>query len=330
MKNWDFILGVDVSRNTLDVYCPEKDTHICIDNGTAGFQALKKWCQSNGIDLSKSLVVLEFTGGYEYKLLQFCETKGILFVRLPGLAIKRSLGITRGKNDKVDAMRIAQYAEEKQKSIKPSKPLNKKVIELKSLLRFRKSLVRERAGYEARAKERKHMYPGLKNDCIIRECDLKVKAGKLAESRVEKEIETLIESDGAMKLNYELITSIKGIGPVNGWLTIAYTENFTCFPDGRSYAVYVGVVPFDNRSGTSLKGKKRISNLANKELKADLSQAARTAMTWNKEIKEYAERKLKNKEWGLVANNIKFKLILIMFAVVKRGTEYVEDYKKVA
>lgn len=327
MKKDYFIIGVDVSRNTLDIYCPERKEHIRIDNGTEGFKALIKWCKTNKIDLSKSIVVLEFTGGYEYKLLQFCEAKGIPFIRLPGLEIKRSLGITRGKNDKVDAMRIAQYAEEKRNSIKSSRPLNKKIIELKSLLRFRKTIVRERGGYEARVKERNHMFPGLKNDFIIKECNLKIKAGKAAEVRAENAIKELIENDDEMSFNYKLITSIKGIGPVNGWMTIAYTENFTCFPDGRTYAVYVGVVPFDYSSGTSIKGRKRVSHLANKELKSDLSQAARSAMTWDKELQKYAERMLKNKPWSLVVNNVKFKLILRMFAVVKRGTEYVDNYK---
>lgn len=330
MKNWDFILGVDVSRNTLDIYCWEKKEHICIKNDREGFKALKKWGQANSIDLSKSLLVLEFTGGYEYKLLQFCEAMGIAFCRLPGLAIKRSMGIVRGKNDKVDAMRIAQYADEKHNSIEPSKPLNNKIIELKALLQFRKCLVRENAAYQARVRERKHMYPDLKDDIIIRESNRKIKEGKAAQARVEQEIMKLIESDEAMKLNYKLITSIKGIGPVNGWMTIAYTENFISFPDARSYAVYVGVVPFEHSSGTSIKGRKRVSHLANKKLKSELSQAARSAIAWNKEIKEYAERKLKNKLWSIVANNVKFKLILRMFAVVKRGTKYVDKYEKAA
>lgn len=330
MKKWDFFLGVDVSRNTLDIQCLEKKAHICIANGREGFKIFKKWCGTNGIDLSKSIIILEYTGGYEYKLLSFCEAKNISYVRVPGLAIKRSLGITRGKNDKIDAMRIAQYGDEKQKSLEPSKPLNKKIIKLKELLGFRKVLVRERAGYEARVKEREHMYPDLKNDIIIRESKRKIRTTTTAVERIEKEINQLIESDEAMAFNFRLITSIKGIGPVNGWMTIAYTENFTSFPDARSYAVYVGVVPFDHSSGTSIKGKKRVSHLANKELKSELSQAARAAMTWDKEIEAYSERKLKNKPWSLVVNNVKFKLILRMFAVVKRGSKYVDNYQRAA
>ena len=113
-------------------------------------------------------------------------------------------------------------------------------------------------------------------------------------------------------------------------MTIVYTENFSSFNNPRSYAVYVGVVPFDFSSGTSIKGRKKISHIANKELKQELNQAARSALYWNKEIRSYGERKLKEKCYKIVLNNIKFKLILRMFAVVKKGQMYVENYSQVA
>ena len=149
-------------------------------------------------------------------------------------------------------------------------------------------------------------------------------------SKVEAEITKTIEDNDDFKTNYNLITSIKGIGKVNGWMTIAYTENFTSFLNGRSYAVYVGVIPFDHSSGISIKGRKRVSNLANKELKSELSQAAKSAMQHDQELRHYAERKLKEKDWGKVVNNVKFKLILRMFAVVKRGSKYVDNYQVAA
>ncbi len=326
MKKHEFIIGIDVSRNTLDIYCKQNNQHLQIENGTVGFREFLTWCKIHKINLKNCVVVMEYTGGYEYKLIQFCENKKIPFIRIPGLAIKHSLGIIRGKNDKVDSKRIAQYAFEKYSSLKPSKPLDKRIIRLKELLKFRKRLVRESAGYQATIKERKHIYPDLGKDIIIKELEQKLTNNEKSISKVEAEIMKIIEVNNDFKVNYDLITSIKGIGKVNGWMTIAYTENFTSFPDGRTYAVYVGVIPFDHSSGKSIKGKKRVSHLANKELKSDLSQAAKSAMQWDKEIREYAEKKLQQKEWGTVVNNVKFKLILRMFAVVKRRTKYVDNY----
>ncbi len=330
MKKWNFILGVDVSKLTLDVHCAELNQHIKIENGAKGFALLKKWFKQLGIDLAKSIIVMEYTGGYEYKLIQFCESLSIPYTRIPGLQIKNSLGITRGKNDKVDAKRIALYTEEKIKTINPSKPLNKQVLRLKDLLSFRKKLVRNNAGFKASLKERIFMYDVTKEDPIRKITETQIRRTEKDIEKVENELKSLIKEDQSMFMNYLILTSIKGIGFVNALMTIAYTENFTSFTDPRTYAVYAGVVPFDHSSGTSLNAKKRVSHLANKEIKQELNQAAKTAIIWDKDLSEYAQKKLKIKPYPLVLNNVKFKLILRMFSLIKRGEMNVDNYVKAA
>ena len=75
MKKWEFTLGVDVSKLTLDIHCSELNIHIQIANGSQGFKLFQKWCKEAKVVLTSSLVVMEFTGGYEYKFMQFCESK---------------------------------------------------------------------------------------------------------------------------------------------------------------------------------------------------------------------------------------------------------------
>jgi len=330
MEAYNVILGVDVSKLTLDISCAERLQHIQIENSSKGFSALKQWCKINEIDLQKSLVILEYTGGYEYRFLQFCTSQQIDFCRISGLEIKRSMGMTRGKNDKVDSFRIGQYGEEKIKRLELSKPLNGNILKLKQLLSFRKRLVRDKAGFTATVKEREYMYEVSKKDTIIRIGTKKIKQDERYIQEIEAEIMALIKADISMYQNYRILTSIKGIGPVNAWMTLAYTENFTSFENARQYAVFVGVVPFEHKSGTSIKGKNRVSHLANKELKQELNQAAKTAIIHDPEIHAYAERLFKRKDYSLVLNNVKFKLILRMFSLVKRGEMYVENYNRVA
>lgn len=330
VKKPAFTIGTDVSKSTLDVYCTEVNKHIKVSNDSIGFKAFLKFCKEQKINLNDALIVLEYTGGYEYRWIQFCASKNIPYVRIPGLAIKRSLGISRGKNDRVDATRIANYGDEKFKQLEPEKPINTSILKLKELLGFRKRLVRESAGYKASIKERNHMYEVPKSDIINKMLQKKLDANDALLLQIEEAINDLILTDQALLTNYKLLTSIKGIGNVNAWMTIAYTENFTSFTSARSYAVYVGVIPFDHTSGTSIKGKRRVSKLANKELKQELSQAAKSAIIWNEEMKEYATRKLTNKPYGIVVNNVKFKLILRMFTVVKKGENYVDILKKAA
>ena len=330
MKKWNFILGVDVSKLTLDVHCAELNEHIKIENGTEGFKKLRKWFKQFGIDPAQAIMVMEYTGGYEYKLIQLCESLSIPYTRVPGLEIKNSLGITRGKNDQVDARRIALYTEEKIKKISASKPLNRRIVRLKELLAFRKRLVRNNASLKASVKERIFMSEVPKTDPIRKISEEQIRRTKKDIEKLDLELQDLIKADESMLLNYRIIKSIKGIGPVNALMTIAYTENFTSFTNPRAYAVYAGVIPFDHSSGTSLKSKRRVSHLANKELKQELNQAAKTAITWDKDLSEYAKRKLQNKPYTLVLNNVKFKLILRMFSLVKRGETYVDNYQKAA
>ena len=273
---------------------------------------------------------MEHTGGYEYRFIQFCEALSIAYCRIPGLEIKQSMGMTRGKSDQADAFRIGRYGEEKSKRLEPAKPLDKNILVLKQLLAFRKRLVREKAGFQSTIKERRHMYPANKTDTVIRIARAKIKENKKYIGQVEQEIMTVIRGHEELMQTYRIITSIKGIGNVNAWMTIAYTGNFTSFTDGRKYAVYAGVVPFEHTSGTSVKDRKRVSHLANKELKQELNQAAKTAITHDPELRAYAERKLKDKCYPLVLNNVKFKLILRMFALIKRGEMFVQNYHKAA
>ena len=330
MKRWKVVLGVDVSKKTIDICWAEHRLFIQISNNSEGFGKFKKWCKDHKIDLKETFIVLEYTGGYEYRFIQFCQSQCIDYRRVPGLEIKKSMGMVRGKSDKADAFRIGQYGEEKIRRLEPSKPVDKNILELKTLLSFRKRLVRESAGYQNTVSERKHMYETGDQDLVIGAASEKIAANAQYIKKAESRIMELITSDESMYLNYRIITSIKGIGPVNAWMTIAYTENFTSFPDGRHYAVYVGVIPFEHTSGTSIKGRRRTSNLAQKELKQELNQAAKIAIQHDPELRAYAERKLKNKEYGLVLNNVKFKLILRMFSLVKRHEMYVENYRKTA
>ena len=330
MESWNVILGVDVSKLTLDICWAEHNLHLRIDNSAKGFAVFKKWCKTNGIDLEATLVVMEYTGGYEYRFMQFCGSLSVSYCRIPGLEIKQSLGMVRGKSDQADAFRIGQYGEQRRKRLVASKISDNDILRLKQLLSFRKRLVREKAGLESTVKERKHMYAINRADTVTHISQAKIKANKKYIIQLEQEIMEVIKGDEKMLLNYRIISSIKGIGPINAWMTIAYTENFSSFTDPRKYAVFVGVIPFEHTSGTSIKGIKRVSHLAHKGLKNELNQAAKAAIVHDPEISAYAERKLKNKAYPLVLNNVKFKLILRMFSLVKRGEMYVENYKRAA
>ena len=331
MKKVKQIIGVDVSKLTLDIHFHHKNQHLKIENNFTGFKLLLKEIKCMKLLNTELFVVLEFTGGYEYRFIQFLSLYSIDYVRMPGLAIKRSMGIIRGKSDSADAKRIAQFGYEKKENLVADKPLNKNILALKELLAFRKEMVIRTASAKNRLNERAYNKLELAQTKIVaRICKDEITFLQKQIEKVEAEIINIINSDQDLKRNYEILISIKGVGPVNAMMTIAYTENFTAFNTARQYASYVGVAPFEHSSGTSIKGKTRTSKLRRSDVKSVLTMAARSAKHWNKDLAIYAQRISQNKHKGIVINNVAFKLVCLMFSLVKRNELYVENYKNAA
>lgn len=323
----DHYIGVDISKRTIDIAIYVKSQakkgtfpHETFSNTEEGFKEMKKWLRKQHVVLSKSLFCMEATGNYTYELCLFLEQLGVAYSIQSPLHLKRSFGLTHGKNDKVDASRIAYYAYLHREDIKLSKLASDSVRKLKALIVERKSLVVEIARCKAQLKEVGGHAPST--GTVKRTEALQEFLESQVES-IEEEMAQTIESDEQMKTNYNLLLSVDGIGIVNAINTIIATHNFEMFDNARQYASYIGVAPFEHTSGTSVRGKTHVEPGA-KMLKADLTGAVRTCINHDKEIRKYYDRKMaEGKAFGIVANAIKFKLLLRMFAVIKRGTPFV-------
>ena len=144
---------------------------------------------------------------------------------------------------------------------------------------------------------------------------------------MEDQMEAIINSDPDMMKNYKLVRSVQGIGLINAINTIVYTNNFTSFQTARQYACYAGIAPFEHTSGTSIKGRTKVSQLGNHQLKSELTMAARNAIQTDPWMKSYYRRKMAEKgnvpsAHGIVLNAVKFKLVVRMFSVVQSGEPY--------
>lgn len=147
---------------------------------------------------------------------------------------------------------------------------------------------------------------------------------------LEKAIIQIIKDNEDLRRNYDLITSIKGIGLIVACNLIAFTNNFTRFNDWRKFACYSGIAPFERQSGTSLKGRPQVNTIANKHIKMLLHLAAICAIHTDYEMQEYyARRQSEGKPKMMVINIVRNKIVARVFAVVKRGTPFV-DLKKYA
>ena len=145
---------------------------------------------------------------------------------------------------------------------------------------------------------------------------------------IDSQIRDLISSDKGVKKNFELATSVKGIGQMIAAFMIVTTNNFTSFENGRKYACYAGIAPFENASG-KFQGKSKVNPLANKRIKVLLTSGASVASMWDPEINAYYKRKTEEgKHRNLIINSIRCKLVNRIFAVVRRQTPYVNLYQQ--
>jgi transposase len=148
---------------------------------------------------------------------------------------------------------------------------------------------------------------------------------------VEKQMRLLIKSDDRLSGQFRLIISIKAIGEQTALFMIVYTDGFTKFKTWRKFASYCGIAPFPNVSGTSIRGKTKVSHLANKKIKSLFDLCAKSAIQHSPEMKAYYKRRLEEgKNKMSTINIIRNKLLARIFAVIERQTPYVDIMKYAA
>jgi transposase len=322
-RNW--FIGIDISKKTLDVVIYDQEDknaskHFKLNNELKGFKEMIKTLKAEGVVLKEAFICLEYCGIYGLELGLFLEGK-IEFCFCSPLHIKRSLGLTRGKNDKLDAYKIAWFSYLYRDELSPSKMPTETMLKLKSLMGERYRVVKAAATEKQVLRE---LSSQLDSKAIIRaKRRLKILTADI--KAIENEIKELIISNPELKKSYELLNSITGIALVNATMMILCTNNFEGITSARSFACYCGVAPFEYSSGISIRGRTKVSNLANKRMKADLTNAARSAIVHDPEMRIYYKRKrAEGKEYGTVINAVKFKIITRAFAVIKRGTPFVK------
>lgn len=326
-------IGVDISKDYIDCALMKKASpgvfkEKRFDNDLAGFESLEEWL-NEGAELKDSLFCMEHTGTYGLLFFTWLSQRDIDFCVEPGLRIKLSLGMTRGKNDKIDARRIADYAFTNINKLSLFTLPSEQILQVKQLLTYREQLVRIRTSLKNSIKSHLQYEQITKKDTVTRDINDQIEQYNQRVKQLEKEIASLIEADSQLRKNFELATSVKGIGLVIAAFMLVTTNNFSSFENGRKYACYVGLAPFEHTSGTSIKGKTATSYLANKTLKTLLSNGANSASKWDPEIKAYYLRKtVEGKDYKVIMNAIGCKLINRVFASVKRQTPYVVTYQQ--
>jgi transposase len=330
-----FCLGIDVSKLTLDVSLVLVVGHlryvrgsVTIGNTWEGLKELRRWLKQQGVCFNETTkVVMENTGMYHRLLLNWLKKSGLHYCVDNAARIKWSLGITRGKDDKVDAQRIAMYAAKNLQELQWNNASEERLMLLKDLLTTRKSLLQQIQQLQVPLNERKQYL----EEKQIREMEklLSPAIMGLKESlkKLDAAIQKTITSDMELLRLYKLALSVPAIGTQTAAALLCDTRAFKGYENAGQLSSYCGVVPFGYRSGTSIRGKNKVHPMANKNLKRLLHMCVLSGIRKYPEFKDYYERKIAEGKHAMsVINALRNKLVIRVAAVVKRGEPYIDNY----
>jgi transposase len=322
-----YFIGIDISKDTLDVCIlnnsDEKELVFKVNNTLEGIEEMI--ALSSDFEKGSCLrFCFENTGNYGLLLASMLEDRQILYYQVSALEIKLSQGIQRGKNDKVDAWRIARYAKMHSQELIPSALSEEVLFKIKNFLTYRNFLVKVRTQFK---NEKKSFYQVNKIADVsyemeeitqqIKELDQKINA-------VESNIKVQINEQKNLSETFEKITKIVGVGFLTAAYMLVLTDNFKKFQNPRKFNCYAGLAPFEHTSGSSIRGKTQTSKLRNRRIKTILFSGANSAIIHDQELKAYYKRKKQEgKAHSSIINAVCCKLIYRIFAVVKREEPFV-------
>lgn len=332
MKKYLFHVGIDISKLKLDVVIIEAEAphcteHFIVENDQKGVKSIVDLLKKKKINLSQVLFCCENTGIYTSPLSTYLYEKELDYWVVAAIEIKRSKGISRGKNDKTDAKDIALYSIRNIDKLKLSSMAEKEIQQLKLLFAERGKIMKAILLFES-SKENmgfisKDIYrtvASINSKTII--------ALKGALKVVDSKMKEIVKNHDSLSRQFELAKSVPGVGPQTAMYFIIATKGFKAFDSSRKFACYAGVAPFEYSSGSSIRGRTKVSHLADKKMKSLLQMCALTAVKRDPQLKEYYDKKKKEGKNGmLVLNNIRCKIIGRVFSVVNRQTPFINTYK---
>ena len=314
-KSTNFI-GIDISKDVFDIYDPIQG-HFQYANNVKGFRFFLKtlgedhWC------------VMEATGCYHQQLALFLYDKSIRVTIMNPLVIKRfiQMKLNQVKTDKSDAKMICHYGQEQKMDLwHPSPEYVEECKQLQTItqLYFKQSTAIKNKLHTLQTR-------GYKTSKMTRSLKRQLKSLQKEIKLLETEMEQLIKAN--QQELYTKLNTIPGIGKKTAILLIVTTNGFKDFQSSKQISSYLGLAPNERSSGSSIRGKTRISKTGNPIVRNHLFLCSFTASIYNPQCKALYERivaKGKSKKLALIA--VCNKLIKQAYGISKSGLPYDKNY----
>ena len=314
------ILGIDISKVKFDVALlfsgKMKKTRV-FDNNPAGFKALSMWLIKQ--DITHLQACMEATGSYGDALATYLYEHGFKVSVVNPAQIKSFSGaqLRRAKTDKADAKLIAQFCASLHPVAWVPPPVH--VRELQALVQRLSSLLQmERQEHNRFDTAAAVIQPSIVTVLSTIKAEIKV---------VECMIRDHIDRHPDLKDKAALLDSIPGIGVATIARLLAFVGDVHRFNDAKALVAFVGLNPTVHQSGSSVRGKPRLSKKGNATIRKALYMPAIVARRYNPIIKDFAARlKKAGKSNMLIIGAVMRKLLHIIYGVLKSGKPFDADY----
>ena len=313
------VVGIDVSKATLAV-CYQVDQqlkHLEVSNSKAGFQQLVKACGKH------CRFVMEATGTYNLAVAYYLHEQGGQVAVLNPLVIKRfiQMHLSKGKSDRKDDQWLLRYGQ--QQAVKVWQPEESLLVECRQLEQVTEQLLKQKTMVS-------NSLEALQRQPVISKVALKrlqqtLKALTQQVEAVEAELLTLLEQRFSAEIS--LLCSIPGIGRKTAGMLLLFAGGFTRLDNYRQLIAMAGLSPREHTSGTSIRGKVRITKMGGALIRGKLFMCSFAAKKKNAACQALFDRlvaKGKNKKLALIA--VCNKLLKQAFAIVKSGVPYQADF----
>lgn len=309
---------------TIELYA-----HKTFSNNEKGFLALVSWVKKFTDETVAVRFVMEATGVYHESFAYFLDAEGHpVSIVLPNKISNyfRTLDV-KTITDKTSSEAIARFALERQlDGWKRPRPVFKK---LKQLSRERDQIIAERTMVKNQLHaERAEAEPGKST---IARAEKRITVLNKQEKEIRSEMDLLIKSDDELTQNVKLICTIPGVGTLTAATVLAETNGFDLIRNKKQLTSYAGLDVREKQSGTSVKGKPRISKKGNKYLRKAMHMPALAAIRHDQRYKGLFARLVSKHGIKMkAAVAVQRKLLEVIYTLYKTKTTYDKNYESKA
>lgn len=301
-------IGIDVSKDSLDIFCISSSVHKKISNSN---KAIKKFFSE--IDPKNTFIVLENTGGYEKRCINILLDLGYTLHRTNNNQVKNYMKSfsKKGKTDRIDAIALARYGQERHKELEIYKLPSKEEESIRQMAKYLSDLKIRRAEEKNRLKS-----PGC--DSIYDRIRMTISFLNDQIKEIEKNIDELINKSEEMKRKVSLLCQYKGVGKTTAIQLIAHLPELGNAKK-QSIAALAGVAPYANDSG-SKSGYRTTKGGGRSLVKKALFLVALSAIRFNDEISTFFQMKREQGKRKMVAITACMrKIIVCLNAILRDG-----------